>query len=280
MNKPMDWDSWKKAKDLALASRTGSSKGKVIPFNDAKATFSTSKTKAPVRVTKSTLPKCAHSHPALAIGDYKIYGGSCLDPVVKDADVYVGFERSMEQFKIYPWSGRIAFEFHIVDSGVPDNIVEFRKLLGYLEDALKSGKKVHLGCIGGHGRTGTVLAALVMHMTGNKNAIEYVRTNYCKKAVESQKQIDWLNKHFGIDKVAPSKTYPIAARYGEYEDKYYSALGVDKGFYANRELDFSSSGLQKGHSVIAKSTKGHGSDGYVQTCSVTPVKVKGNVWGF
>lgn len=280
MNKPMDWDSWKKTKDLALASRTGSSKGKVIPFNDAKATFSTSKTKAPVRVTNSTFPKCAHSHPALPIGGYKIYGGSCLDPVIKDADVYVGFERSMEQFAIYPWSGRIAFEFHIVDSGVPASIVEFRKLLVYLEDALKSGKKVHLGCIGGHGRTGLVLSALVMHMTGNKNATEYVRTHYCKKAVESQKQIDWLNKHFGIDKVAPSKVPLASPRYTEYEDKYYSALGVDKGFYSNRELDFSSSGVHGGRSVIAKSTKNTDTSGYCHTASITPVKVKGNVWGF
>lgn len=151
--------------------------------------------------------KCYASHPPLTIGEYQIWGGSCIDPVVKDADVYVGFDLGMQRSnpKSYPWHEGQSFLFYIEDMNVPSSVVEFKNLLDYLQLELESGRKVHLGCIGGHGRTGLVLAALVHHMTGKVDAITYVRENYCQKAVESQRQVDWLHQHFGIAKVAPTK---------------------------------------------------------------------------
>ena len=65
--------------------------------------------------------------------------------------------------------------------------------------------RLHCGCIGGHGRTGTFLAALVTEMSGEKDSISYVRDNYCHRAVESTCQIDFLAEHFGITKVAHAK---------------------------------------------------------------------------
>src|ERR1035437_1259129 len=45
--------------------------------------------------------RCFTKHPPLKIvvkdKEYFIYGGSCSDPVVKDADIYVGFERGMKE---------------------------------------------------------------------------------------------------------------------------------------------------------------------------------------
>ena len=272
----MDWEAWEKTKALALSSRGGSKSGNVVDFTDAKAVYSTKKSSATVTSSTGFAPKCADTHPALVIGEHKIYGGSCLNPKHSDADVYVGFERGMENFDIYPWSDKHAFTFHIVDGGVPKSIVEFRKLLGFLEDALKAGKKVHIGCIGGHGRTGLVLAALVMHMTGNKNAIEYVRTNYCKKAVESTKQVDWLHQHFKIDKVKASKSaikHSVElydSRYGLFEDRYYSALGVEKKAPQHTTSALYATNKHSGDSML----------GYVEKGIVCPVQVKGNVWGF
>ena len=66
-------------------------------------------------------------------------------------------------------------------------------------------KRVHVGCIGGHGRTGLVLSALVAQMTGMPDPISYVRKHYCTKAVESTEQVTFLTKHFGAAKVEPSK---------------------------------------------------------------------------
>ena len=52
-------------------------------------------------------------------------------------------------------------------------------------------------CIGGHGRTGTCLAALLIEDgMSAKDAIEQVRTVHCKDAVESQVQewyLSWLS---------------------------------------------------------------------------------------
>ena len=54
-----------------------------------------------------------------------------------------------------------------------------------------------INCVGGHGRTGTALAALciVAAEMDDIAAIEHVRTSHCKKAVESSDQeyyLEWL----------------------------------------------------------------------------------------
>ena len=50
-----------------------------------------------------------------------------------------------------------------------------------------------------------VLAAVVAQATGNKDAIRYVRKNYCSRAVENSDQVNFLAHHYGITKVSGSK---------------------------------------------------------------------------
>ncbi len=151
--------------------------------------------------------KCYANHPALDIAGYKIYGGSCSTPIITDADIYVGFDAyGMHKTDMaYPWEEGESFLYPITDMMAPKNPESFAKLIDWLAQQLIAQKKIHLGCIGGHGRTGLVLAALVKAMTNDVNAIEYVRKNYCKKAVESEVQMQFLSKHFGITPIAPSK---------------------------------------------------------------------------
>ena len=150
--------------------------------------------------------RCYESHPPLKIGEYTVYGGSCSNPVVTDADVYVGFDGVMDQNPmVYPWNPGVAVSFYIPDMGTPKVEDEFVKMVTWIADQVRAGKKVHMGCIGGHGRTGMVLSALYCELTGNKQAIQYVREHYCKKAVESDKQVAFLNRLFGIEKVKGSK---------------------------------------------------------------------------
>jgi len=140
------------------------------------------------------------------IGEFKVYGGSCMYPVVKDADVYVGLDHSMaESSKVYPWESGHSFQYKIHDMRAPSNPSTFNQLVQWLAVQVRLGHKVHIGCIGGHGRTGTVLTALVYVMTGNTKAIEYVRENYCEKAVESTEQIKFLMTHFGQEEAKPTK---------------------------------------------------------------------------
>jgi hypothetical protein len=214
--------------------------------------------------TYSTQPRCYTTHKPMPIGEYLIYGGSCSTPMVKDADIYVGFERGMqESTKSYPWVEGDSFYFPIVDGNVPTSLEDTMLLLEYLADNLKAGKKIHIGCIGGHGRTGTILAALVHQMTGNKDAIAYVRANYCEKAVESTTQINWLHKHFGINKATPSKSGGAYGGQGAFGFAGKGSAGVSKTY---------------NDMYSEKSTASNA--GYVFVETVKPVRVKGNVFGF
>jgi hypothetical protein len=75
------------------------------------------------------------------------------------------------------------------DFGVPANSdAVVRALTGVLSRA-RSGQDVEVGCIGGHGRTGTALACLaVLAGYPAPDAVAWVRTSYCRKAVETPEQ--------------------------------------------------------------------------------------------
>jgi hypothetical protein len=173
--------------------------------------YTTSKTEK----TSSTAfaPRCYESHPPYPVtDDLVIYGGSCGWPIVKDADIYGGFDGGMHlQANRMPWhpnkTGPVEFLFKITDMNAPKDPVEFKLMIEWLAEQLQAGKKIHLGCIGGHGRTGTVLAALRKHMAGDEDATEHVRTHYCKKAVESTAQIKFLKDHWEIKEAKPTKNY-------------------------------------------------------------------------
>ena len=48
-----------------------------------------------------------------------------------------------------------------------------------------------------------VLAALARIILDEKDAVTYIRENYCSKAVESSEQINFLFKYYDIKKVEP-----------------------------------------------------------------------------
>ncbi len=64
-----------------------------------------------------------------------------------------------------------------------------QQVLTDLHDRARRGERVEVGCLGGHGRTGTALACLaVLTGTPAADALAWVRTNYCYKAVETEVQ--------------------------------------------------------------------------------------------
>ncbi len=146
-----------------------------------------------------------------------IHGGSCSSPTIKDADVYIHLQKGDLDPRHWPWKKGVGIMFPITDMSIPAEPAEFRKMVAWTKKALEEGKKVHCGCIGGHGRTGMFFAALVSEF-GEKDAITYVRKNYCHKAVESSSQIKFLNKEYGITEVKGSK-----------EGKSYGVTGSSYG---------------------------------------------------
>jgi hypothetical protein len=194
-----DWDDYEER-------RTGG--GHAVDYGDAASSYD----KPATYSGGGVLPRCYESHPPLKLPgtEFVIYGGSCSKPIIKDADIYIGFDSSMRQTsKRFPWKKGEEVRFLITDMSTPDDPEEFRRLVEWTKKQLAKKAKIHAGCIGGHGRTGTFLAALVSHY-GEKDAIEYVRQHYCQKAVESAKQVDYLNKHFGIKKAQGYKTGAVS----------------------------------------------------------------------
>lgn len=81
------------------------------------------------------------------------------------------------------------------DFGVPEDAEQVRTALQALLDRARRGERVEIGCLGGHGRTGTALALLAV-LTGHPgdDAVGWVRTHYCARAVETAEQEAYVNK--------------------------------------------------------------------------------------
>lgn len=75
------------------------------------------------------------------------------------------------------------------DFGVPEEGDRVVAALGSLRDRARGGARVEVGCLGGHGRTGTALACLaVLGGYPADEAVAWVRAHYCAKAVETEEQ--------------------------------------------------------------------------------------------
>lgn len=241
--------------------------------------------KVPAKATAASEPyvykSCAKSHPALDLGNgLLIYGGAAHSPIVGDADIYVSLDRGMDaDTKGYPWNGGRQFiYFPITDMSAPADAAEFKKLISWLAAQVKAGHKVHVGCIGGHGRTGTVFSALVKEMSGNVNAIQYVRDHYCPKAVESATQVDFLVKHYGVARVKGAKSYDSYVSPAKFEKKSFYDRYTDYGY----EKDSEDMWNKYSKSVLAGNAKPKLGDEELaekDVAVVDPTPKKGNVWG-
>lgn len=79
------------------------------------------------------------------------------------------------------------------DFGLPaDAETAARQIVAAFSRA-KNGERVEIGCIGGLGRTGTVLACMAI-LTGvpANEAVDWVRANYDSRAVETPEQAEWV----------------------------------------------------------------------------------------
>lgn len=155
--------------------------------------------------------RCHLTHKPLVIPcdgvDYQITGGSCLDKPNDSVDLFVGLDRGMVRTeRQLPWITGEEFLLYIKNNCAPNNAQEFKRAVAYICTTLKSGGSVHIGCIGGHGRTGMVLAAVYYQMTGNKAAIKIVRETYCHKAVETNAQCKFLKENYGMHAYKGSST--------------------------------------------------------------------------
>jgi protein-tyrosine phosphatase len=81
------------------------------------------------------------------------------------------------------------------DFGVPADGAALKVALMDVLGRARSGQLVEVGCLGAHGRTGTALACLAL-LAGleRERAVDWVRVNYCEKAVETPEQAAFVNR--------------------------------------------------------------------------------------
>lgn len=103
----------------------------------------------------------------------------------------------------------------------------------------QEGLWVEVGCIGGHGRTGTVLACMAV-LAGVKpsNAVKWVKKNYCSHAVESTIQ-EWYVEFFGCFINGGSITEPDRKSYSKSAGGATTVPGQEFTF-PNNLLDWKS----------------------------------------
>lgn len=169
-------------------------------------------------------PQSCRPHPYLTVGSGRLYGGADTDPIMDGTDIVVRLQDSAVRREdyTYPWSGhpdstRVIIDLPIPDRGVPKNPRDYHALIDYLHEGLMNGLVVQVGCFGGHGRTGMVLAS-IMAQAYEGNPIKFVREHYCKKAVESEEQVKFLSDYYGCPKEPPSKEPLDSKLWSAYAD--------------------------------------------------------------
>lgn len=116
-----------------------------------------------------------------------------------DYGVYFATSWSPQTWNCYcPWT----------DYGNPKYPEMAAKILVDVWKRARNGQDVEIGCIGGHGRTGTALACIaVLQGLSPEDAIKWVRKEYCDHAIESDKQEWWVTwfKAYAYNEPAPEE---------------------------------------------------------------------------
>lgn len=155
-------------------------------------------------------PTCKHWREPVKVGEFTIWCSSyygydeTLEPK-PDIGVYLSTLWDSLLGKI--WSNRFAlkkahvpYPAVIVDwidrSGLGNGTLTY--LVGFVSKHLYAGKQIDIGCHGGHGRTGTLLACLLVKFENltPEQAIKEVRTRYCKEAIESKSQEKTIQEYY------------------------------------------------------------------------------------
>lgn len=131
-----------------------------------------------------------HRTPVTLADDIKVVGVTFLaeDPYTRDREPSLALY--LDERWNPPWPNA-----HVEwpDFGLPADVDALRSALKDLLGRARLGAIVEIGCLGGHGRTGTALACMaVLTGTPASEAVAWVRGAYCEKAVETNEQLRFV----------------------------------------------------------------------------------------
>ena len=221
---------------------------------------------------QNSLSKAECKHKVLKFGEGRVVGGSCLDPS-GGCNIYVALDTGVSRKYIsFPWEEKkfIGFLYPITNFDVPKDPKRFKAMCEWLAKQVEAGKRVHVGCMAGHGRTGMVLAGITYVLTGRKDSIMYVRNNYCHKAVETPEQVQFLVDLYGVDS-AKARYAPKGATW----DAWDQPGRVSSGSRTASDEEIAWVG---GHKPSRPVSKGLVSGPGLGTKTFRPVPVKSSIW--
>jgi hypothetical protein len=132
---------------------------------------------------------CPHRSQEIALPDgTRVYASASafhwIDPSGTTADVGLWLDESWQEHgEVIDWP----------DGGIPRDQEGAAAKMREAFDAARAGKRVEVGCIAAHGRTGTALACMaILAGVPSDDAVEWVRANYCAKAIEPPYQEPWV----------------------------------------------------------------------------------------
>jgi hypothetical protein len=133
---------------------------------------------------------CDHFREPVKIGAFNVLASSLFG---QQSDHHTHVTPDYGFYLDSGWAGvKIPYPSELIkwpDGGIIE-LDEFASLIERIDKKVKLKQVVDIGCIEGHGRTGTVLAGLVMKVEQADaiNAIREIRTRYCSGAVETPSQ--------------------------------------------------------------------------------------------
>jgi len=142
------------------------------------------------KTTGATTSKCRHYHrPVEMPGGFTVHASS-MNNTRKEGD-------GLPDWGLYAdWGWRPYWRAEHIswpDFGIPfDDEIALEQIIVAVEK-FQAGEDVEVGCIGGHGRTGTILGAMrVILGEDAATAIKKVRSEYCSHAIETAEQEWWI----------------------------------------------------------------------------------------
>lgn len=112
---------------------------------------------------------------------------------------------------LFDWAPPPCIGIEWPDCGIPAMSAEWWDELARALRGIKGN--IGLCCMGGHGRTGTMLAILAVKLGKVKKGscpVDWVRTRYCKKAAETDSQLDYIERVTGVKVFSAASNIGVA----------------------------------------------------------------------